>query len=332
MKKSKNIRHGGKAWRWAGKVLQKESYAQYADKSGDRLKEADLGIFYLCNKLCQHYNDYNVIYMQRLGQHFLKNKTVLQAIVHAVKIKNGDRIIEIGPGHGELTIPLIEAAETLDCSITCIEKDQELISELTSLREKEGGGRLTIVQGDALKLLPSLLSDLSMDDAEAVHYKIVGNIPYYITGKLLRVISELANKPALTILLIQKEVALRICATPPEMNRLAASVQFWAHPEIVASVPRKDFSPPPEVDSAVILLSSKPRPASTGSTQYYRAVRGLFSQPRKTLLNNAWAMTGGLYSKDQVAEKLKKIGISPEARPQNLTVDQIGAVATILWG
>ena len=87
--------------------------------------------------------------------------------------------------------------------------------------------------------------------------KIVGNIPYYITGKLLRIISELEHKPERTVLLIQKEVALRICATPPDMNRLAASVQFWADAEIIAHVPRNDFSPAPEVDSAVVVLNAK---------------------------------------------------------------------------
>jgi 16S rRNA (adenine1518-N6/adenine1519-N6)-dimethyltransferase len=270
--------------------------------------------------------------MQRLGQHFLKNKTVLQTIVEAIDIKNGDKIIEIGAGHGELTIPLLRASEKLDCAITSIEKDRELVPGLALLSKKEKEGRLTIIEGDALKVLTTLAAENPNSRTKASPYKVVGNIPYYITGKLLRVISELEKKPTTTILLIQKEVALRICAVPPEMNRLAASVQFWADAKILASVPRKDFAPSPDVDSAVILLALREIPASTNSMQYYRAVRGIFSQPRKTLLNNAWAMAGELYSKEQVTDKLKKLAIDPEGRPQDVTVDQICAIGKTLWG
>ena len=180
-----------------------------------------------------------------------------------------------------------------------------------------------------------------MHGAEAAHYKIVGNIPYYITGKLLRTISELDHKPERTVLLIQKEVAERICAVPPAMNRLAASVQFWADAEIVAPVPRCDFSPAPEVDSTVIVLKTKDTRQNSAApggnvvepALYYRAVRGIFAQPRKTLLNNLSAMAAKGISKDQIVEQLQKIGVNHTARPQDLGIEQIIAIAKAsLWG
>jgi len=170
--------------------------------------------------------------------------------------------------------------------------------------------------------------------AELQDYKIVGNIPYYITGKLLRVVSELPHKPERVVLLIQKEVAERICAAPPDMNRLAASVQFWAQPSIVSFVSKKDFSPPPEVDSAVIVLSTKTAFATAiDPTLYYKTVRGVFAQPRKTIINNVAAMLSGVSKKEKIAEQLRSMGIDPEDRPQNLAVEQlITLAASDIWG
>ncbi len=268
--------------------------------------------------------------MQKLGQHFLRNTAVLEKIVGALALEDGDCVIEIGPGHGELTTPLAAAAHNKHCEITCIEKDHALIEDLKTLATN-ADVNINIIEGDALKLLPKFPAT-----------KIVGNIPYYITGHLLRVISELDQKPKRVALLIQKEVAERICAAPPEMNRLAASVQFWANATIIAHVPRKDFSPPPEVDSAVILLENKEfyaiaTPDTTpaildgapaiDAALYYRAVRGIFAQPRKTLLNNLSSSASETRAKGDIIEQLKKIGIDPVARPQNLNIGQIIAIA-----
>jgi 16S rRNA (adenine1518-N6/adenine1519-N6)-dimethyltransferase len=284
--------------------------------------------------------------MQKLGQHFLKNAKILDAIVAALRMEAGDRVIEIGPGHGELTLPLVRATEKFGAragaTIISIEKDHALISSLAALGEKEAPGRITIIEGDALKLLPDIVRGVTstlnsgVAGTVAATYKIVGNIPYYITGQLLRVISELDHKPDRTVLMIQKEVAERICSAPRAMNRLAASVQFWADATLVAVVPKKDFSPPPEVDSAIIVLDTK---KSTGGAknkssiepgQYYKTVRGIFSQPRKTLLNNLVAMGGG--EKEKIAGRLAALGIDPAARPQDLAIEQIIAIANaVLW-
>lgn len=269
--------------------------------------------------------------MQKLGQHFLKNAAILKNIVDTLALADGDHVIEVGPGHGELTIPLLaRAAEKKDCSITCIEKDHTLIPGIEALAEKMPSGQLSIIEGDALTLLPEIVAQPPHD----ARYKIVGNIPYYITGKLLRVISEFDNQPELTALLIQKEVAERICAAPPAMNRLAASVQFWADAEIIAQVPRKDFSPPPDVDSAVIMLKKKNRGAgehkkarTTDPALYYEAVRAIFAQPRKTLVNNLSAAMDKTTEKEHIALQLQKIGIDPAARPQDVGIEEIMTIA-----
>jgi 16S rRNA (adenine1518-N6/adenine1519-N6)-dimethyltransferase len=267
--------------------------------------------------------------MKNLGQHFLKNTVALQAIADALEVKDGETIIEIGPGHGELTAFLVRATERSGSAVISMEKDS-LIAALAGLSEKEKPGLLSIIEGDALKLLPPAIAKLH-------RYKIVGNIPYYITGKLLRVISESEHKPERTVLLIQKEVAERICAAPPEMNRLAASVQFWAAPAIVAYVSRKDFSPPPDVDSAVIVLDAK-RTSAKGAKPidpeiYYRAVRGIFAQPRKTLLNNLTDAMDKTLKKSEASSLIRKIGIDPGGRPQDLTIENIIAIASMpIWG
>ena len=177
--------------------------------------------------------------MAKLGQHFLKNKTKLRKIVEALELKDGDVVIEIGPGHGELTDELRSANHKL--KIIAIEKDEELAE---SLKEKfKNNKNIKIIEGDALKLLPQLTDDqrLTIYDKRLTtdNYKIAGNIPYYITGYLFRILGELENKPSLIVLLIQKEVAERVCARPPKMSLLAASVQFWAEPKIISNVSKK---------------------------------------------------------------------------------------------
>ncbi|HEY5221286.1 MAG TPA: 16S rRNA (adenine(1518)-N(6)/adenine(1519)-N(6))-dimethyltransferase RsmA [Candidatus Paceibacterota bacterium] len=264
--------------------------------------------------------------MQKLGQHFLRNAAINQKIVAALALAKGDHIIEIGPGHGELTVPLARTAQDNHREIVCIEKDHSLIEGLELLAIKERTAAvIKIVEGDALKLLPDLMTAKS---------KIVGNIPYYITGKLFRIMSEADQRPERAVLLIQKEVAERLCAVPPAMNRLAASVQFWAEPELLAVVPRKDFFPPPEVDSAAIILKNRvaTRP-SIDPALYYRAVRAIFAQPRKTILNNLSAIAKNDSSKEDIAKTMKAIGVDPGARPQDLDIDAIIAIAKApLWG
>jgi len=273
------------------------------------------------------YLDYITKNMQRLGQHFLKNEGVLQKIAAAAHLEEATALVEIGPGHGELTDFLIEKAGE-KMKIVLIEKDPALFEKL---KERFGGqSRIDVRNGDALKLLPAIIELLPSGD-----YCLVGNIPYYITGKLLRIISELERKPKYSVLMVQEEVADRICAAPPSMNRLAASVQFWAETTIAMRVPKADFLPPPKIDSAVVVMAKKETKPLVESEHYYRAVRAIFSQPRKTLLNNIAAFhlspTSATTAKEECIKALEELGIDPKTRPQNLSVKDIALIAERLF-
>jgi 16S rRNA (adenine1518-N6/adenine1519-N6)-dimethyltransferase len=292
-----------------------------------------------------------------LGQHFLKNKGKIKEIVDSLGLEKGDVVIEIGPGHGELTRELVS---TPGVTVIAVEKDRRLVSELKenfkfqisnfetpkqSLRDATGQAnsndqisKLQIVEGDALKILPTLIQNskfLPRRQAGKIKnsgYKVAGNIPYYITGKLLRITGDLITNyqlPITTIVLtVQKEVAERICAKPPKMNLLAASVQFWAKPEIIGFIPKKDFSPPPEVDSAIVKFEIRNSKLEIQDS-YYKLVRILFKQPRKTILNN---LAGGPeLNKKKLVKKLKELKINPEDRPQNLSVDDIKKLARLMY-
>jgi len=283
-----------------------------------------------------------------LGQHFLINKNKLKKIVEALELKSGDTIIEIGPGHGELTKEIIERLKDLKIErfkIIAIEKDKKLVEFLRKKISEDKN--IEIIHGDALKILPQIVK-LILRTSDVLRLKIVGNIPYYITGRLLRVLSELENKPSLIVLTIQKEVAQRIIAESPRMNLLAASVQFWAKPEIIGYISRKDFRPAPEVDSAIIRFNirrfdlPKLSPILRRSNlqeikdKYYRLIRVLFRQPRKTILNNVLeAEKRGFIriieadKRGFLSKKLHKIGVSPSDRPQNLTIKQIIKLSSI---
>lgn len=262
----------------------------------------------------------------------------------ALELKSGDTVVEIGAGHGELTQALVtEALETNGkdggIKVLAIEKDSELAGQAKQ-RFKEYSF-VEVLNADVLEFF----KDAGRGDTLKNNYKLTGNIPYYITGRLLRALSELAHRPELTILMIQKEVAERISANPPHMNRLAASVQFWAEPHILRIVKRGEFRPPPEVDSAVIALRSRKESAhdAAGNKAFYRTVRIIFAQPRKTLLNN---LKEGFCATGMPADRAGKVavdalneqGIKPSARPQNLGLHEIKELARkvdklgIRWG
>ncbi len=291
--------------------------------------------------------------MQRLGQHFLKNKSAIEKIIAALDLRGGDTIIEIGPGHGELTDELLGFSfEVLEKEkggaqtkpkIIAVEKDRNLAE---FLRKKFAANKnVEVIEGDALKMLPQLSKTYNLKPKT---WKLVGNIPYYITGHLLRAVSELEAKPGLCVFTIQKEVAERIAAAPPEMNpvrssegtkhasasrgmnRLAASVQFWARPEILAILDKKDFSPPPEVDSAIIKLEAQSMNREMDAETYYETVRMLFAQPRKTILNNLASKKEGAATKEKIMSALEHIGINHNDRPQDLSVEKIILIAAHL--
>ncbi len=245
--------------------------------------------------------------MQYLGQHFLKNRVAIEKIVSALDLREGDVVVEIGPGTGALTVELLK----YPIKLIGVEKDHFFAQKLS--REFQISNlKFKIIEGDILKVLPKI-------KIQNLKFKIVGNIPYYLTGFLFRIISELENKPDLIVFTIQKEVAERICAKPPKINLLAASIQIWAEPEILMTLPPEDFDPPPKVDSTIIKLTPKSNIQNLKS--YYQLIKIIFKQPRKNILNN---LSEGLaVSKEEIQEKVKKINLSGNERGQNLSIEKI---------
>jgi 16S rRNA (adenine1518-N6/adenine1519-N6)-dimethyltransferase len=239
-----------------------------------------------------------------LGQNFLASRGIAQKIIESADIKAEDTILEIGPGIGNLTQELAKSAK----NVVAVEKDQkmaEILKEtLADFKNVE------IVNTDFLDYAPG-----------AGSYNVVANLPYYITSPAIRKFLEGDNQPGLMVLMVQKEVARRICAKPPRMNLLAVSVQFYAKPKIAFYVKKENFWPKPKVDSAVIkiILGGYPESANSGFTaNFFRVAKAGFSQPRKQLLNN---LSSGLdIKKEEVAKILEKAGISPKQRAETLSI------------
>ncbi len=261
-----------------------------------------------------------------LGQNFLKNPAISAKIVGELEKITNQTIIEIGPGRGALTRLLSAQAQKNGNSIVAIEKDKRLALSLY----KEVLPSVTVEHGDIRDMLPEVSNTLKNNGQK---YSIIGNIPYYLTGFLLRIISELPQKPEITVLMVQKEVGERLTAQPPHMNKLAASVQVWSTAEKICFVSKKDFSPEPKVDSVVVKMIKKEDFNPQNTEKYYELVKILFAQPRKTIENN---LKAGLKQKNSkitsadIEKVLEKEGIAPNLRPQDLTIDQIIALSSIL--
>ncbi len=264
---------------------------------------------------------------KRLGQHFLINQGVLKRILQAAELKKTDTVLEIGPGTGILTIELAKTAK----KVIAIEKDQKICQILKESLKCWNVKNVEVVNKDILKT-----DNLQLTTH---NYKVVANIPYYITSPLIRKFLEEKNQPKLMVLMVQKEVAQRICSKPPDMNLLAVSVQFYAEPKIIGYVSKKSFWPKPKVDSAIIKISniyhSPSQPPTlkeeilSGKNQkskiriknqkFFKVVKAGFSHPRKQLLNNL--STGLKIEKEKIKECLKKIGVNPEQRAESLSLD-----------
>ncbi len=205
-----------------------------------------------------------------LGQNFLIDKNISEKIIKAGDVSKKDTVLEVGAGVGCLTLPLSEKAK----KVIAIEKDKKIIP---ALKEVVGDIKnIEILERDALLFSP-----------EVKKYKIIANIPYYITSPLIQKFLEDKNPASLIILTIQKEVAERICAKPPRMNLLATSVQFYAEPKIISSVSKNSFWPVPKVSSAIIKITPKQEKIDpVFRKKFFSVVRRGFSCPRKQLAKN----------------------------------------------
>lgn len=268
-----------------------------------------------------------------LGQHFLKDPAVARGITALVNPEAGDFLIEIGPGRGEITLPLLSDIKNLgllgEIHYVALEKDEELAATLREKAEKSGfGDTFRVVTGDALQTLPETVGNRG-------NLKVFGNIPYYLTGKLFRTVFDLEKQPKTTIFMVQAEVAERIVSSPGNTNRLSAFVHFWGIPKIAIKVPKSSFSPKPKVDSAVLLIERRldtDMPEKNLRDTYATFVKGLFAQPRKTAENNLSALFGGKSEgKKRAQEFLQELHMDKNARPQDFDVETLIRGARLLY-
>lgn len=239
-----------------------------------------------------------------LGQHWLDDETTLRAIADAANITDRDTVLEIGPGPGTLTKQLVSRAK----QVIAVEYDSVLADKLANLQIAKN---LQIVSGDILSFDLTSLPE---------GYKVVANIPYYLTSKLIRVLSESTNPAQTAVLLIQKEVAERVAATAGGMSLLSISAQFYWEVSLGLVVPAKLFTPQPRVDSRVLIMHRRQQPLFTDvdTQQFFQLVKAGFSARRKTLLN---ALSGGLrLTKDETAKLLASAVIEPGFRAQELSL------------
>jgi len=253
---------------------------------------------------------YNIYPSKRLGQNFLVDEGILKKIVEAAELSKNDIVLEVGPGIGNLTVELAKSVK----KVIAVEKDQDLVRILKELLDCWKVRNVRIVEGDIRKIENC---KLKIENC----YKVVANIPYYLTSPLIRKFLEASNAPKEMILMVQKEVAQRICAKPPDMSILAVSVQFYAKPEIISFVSKKSFWPQPKVDSAIIkikpLINADKR--LINADLFLKTVKTGFSQPRKQLANN---LSNGLkMDKGKVKNWLLKNNIQPTQRAETLTIE-----------
>ncbi len=240
-----------------------------------------------------------------MGQHFLIDESVLQTIADAPNIQSEDTIVEIGPGIGVLTKELLMQAG----KVMAIELDERLIPLLETYVKDDP--KLEVIQGNALKI------PMPTDP-----YKIVANIPYHITSPLLRhVFLESEVHPASLTLLIQKEVAKKICDTE-HAGLLTILVGLFGTAEMLIDVPPKSFLPPPKVDSAVIHINCFPKPLASAEelNRIFSLTKLAFSQKRKMLSNSLGKQPNG-------AKMLKNAGIDADRRPETLKIEEWVALA-----
>lgn len=239
-----------------------------------------------------------------LGQHFLIDRPALELIVAAAGLTHADTVLEVGPGLGVMTGLLVQTAG----KVVAVEADKVLAELLL----REAPGNLEVVNDDII------LYDLTRLPRG---YKVVANIPYYLTSKLLRQLLESPNPPSTMVLLIQREVAERVTAKPGKMSILALSVQYYAEPEIIGQVERHKFWPQPDVDSAILLIKRRPQPAfEADAKQLFRLIKAGFGERRKQLKNS---LAGGLNTSDELSVRLlKQANIPVAARAQELTLKQ----------
>lgn len=256
--------------------------------------------------------EYDLHAKKGLGQNFLIEGGVLKKIAAAAELTPTDTVIEVGPGLGVLTETLLEQAG----KVIAIELDDHLADILKT--RFAGVAKITVINDDVLKVNPADIL------GKETNYKVVANLPYYITSAVIRHFLEAPVKPNTLVLMVQKEVAKQITAQPGEMSLLSVSVQLYGKPTVVGKVSAHCFYPAPNVDSAILKIAVYPQPKieTDDITGFFDIARAGFSANRKQLVNS---LANGLkVTKAEIIPVLEKAGIDPQRRAESLTIDEWG--------
>ncbi len=261
-----------------------------------------------------------------LGQHWLRDREILDAIAFSAEIEDGDFVLEIGPGLGTLTSSLLKFAGK-NGRILSVEFDENLAKKLPA---QFPGKNLEIINADFLDFD---LSELPKN------YKVAANVPYYITSKIVEKLLTSENKPSVAALLVQKEVAERMAAKAGELSILAIASQIYAEVSLDILVPREFFTPPPKVDSQVVVLKSREHNlieifnsknnCEVSEREFFRIVKAGFAAKRKKISKSLSANLA--ISKERTAEILEKCEISPDLRAQDLNIEEWLKIAKIFY-
>lgn len=243
---------------------------------------------------------YNIKPNKRMGQNFLTDKNVVKRIMKTAGLNKDDVVLEIGPGFGVLTKEIAKTAK----KVTAVEKDKKLCEALK--KELKDYNNVEIINEDVLSL-----------GFQVISYKVVANLPFYITAPVIRKFLEAENPPKEMVLIMQKEVAQRIAAKPPKMSILAVSVQIYAEPKIISYISKNSFYPKPKVDAAILKITLCGRPGLPQN--FFRIVKAGFKAPRKQLINNLSAGLGK--PKQDILIWLEKNNIDPKKRAETLTIN-----------
>ena len=247
---------------------------------------------------------------KHLGQNFLSSSSILKKMVVVSGIKDTDVVLEIGPGRGSLTTELLGSAK----KVIAIEKDEELIPRLIAqFAEEIHSGKLELIHGDILNLFPA-------NSQLQANYKVVANIPYYITGQLLRLLLSCYKQPSSITLVVQKEVAQRIVAQDSKESILSLSVKAYGNPKLIQKIPARYFNPKPKVDSAVIHISNISKDNFTSKKQeqlFFTILKAGFAHKRKLLSNNLEVV----FDKNIIQKIFKEFTIPTNARAENIPLE-----------
>lgn len=264
-------------------------------------------------------------FQKKFGQNFLIDPHVLDKIISAAEITKEDFVLEIGPGIGTMTQYLAEAAR----EVTAVEIDRNLIPILSETLSAYDN--VQIINEDVLKLD---LAALAKERNGGKPVKVVANLPYYITTPIIMGLLEGGVPIESITVMVQKEVAMRMQAGPgtKDYGALSLAVQYYAEPYLAANVPPNCFMPRPNVGSAVIRLTRYAEPAVKAKDEklMFALIRASFNQRRKTLqngLNNSQELS---FTKEQIAEAIEKMGLSPSVRGEALTLEQFAKLSDLL--